>query len=105
MIKTLFTIGLYDKDTETQIIKSGDAKKIIANTLLNQFNIFAFTMMDAEGVYKMGSTGNIIFEPSIRVEIASDADIPAAQICETLKKLLNQETIMMEREEVNISFI
>lgn len=33
MIKTLFTIGLYDKDTETQIIKAGDAKKIIANTL------------------------------------------------------------------------
>ena len=41
MTKTLLTIGLNDKDTEQQKIESPEAKNIIANILLNQFNIFA----------------------------------------------------------------
>lgn len=105
MLKYQFTIGLFDKDTETQKISSPEAKNIIANILLNQFNIFAFTMFECSGVYKMESTGHIVFENSIRVEIAADAEIPAAEICKELKTVLNQESIMMEQETKNIYFI
>lgn len=87
MTKTLLTIGLNDKNTERQEIETGAAKNIIANILLNQFNIFAFTMFECSGVYKMESTGNIIFENSIRVEIATDDELTESDaIIETLKK-------------------
>lgn len=105
MFKTALTIGLNDKDSECQIIESSEAKNIIANILLNQFNIFAFTMLECSGVYRMESTGNIVFENSIRVEIATDDELTAADaIIETLKKELNQESIMIETETKDIYF-
>lgn len=105
MTKTLLTIGLNDKDTERQEITTGEAKNTIANILLNQYNIFAFTMFECSGVYKMESTGNIVFENSIRVEIATDDELTAADaIIATLKTELNQESIMMERETKEIFF-
>lgn len=105
MTKTLLTIGLNDKNTERQEIETGAAKNIIANILLNQFNIFAFTMFECSGVYKMESTGNIIFENSIRVEIATDDELTTADaIIAELKNALNQESIMMEKETKEIYF-
>lgn len=105
MLKYQLTIGLFDKDTETQLIQSSDAKNIISNILLNKFDIFAFTMFDCSGIYRMQSTGAIISEPSVRVEIATDAEIPAAEIIAELKSKLNQEAIMLEIADANISFI
>lgn len=105
MTKTLLTIGLNDKDTERQEITTGEAKNTIAKILLNQYNIFAFTMFECFGVYKMESTGNIVFENSIRVEIATDDELTAADaIIATLKTELSQESIMMERETKEIFF-
>lgn len=104
MIKTILTIGLNDKDTERQVFTTDEAKNTIAN-ILNQYNIFAFTMFECSGVYKMESSGNIIFENSIRVEIATDDELTAADaIIATLKTELNQESIMMERETKEIFF-
>lgn len=104
MQKNVLTIGLYDKDTEKQEISTPEAKILIANTLIEKFGIFAFTMMECSGVYKMVSTGRIVFEPSIRVEIASDDEIPADAIIGELKGILNQESIMHEVSEANIYF-
>ena len=62
-------------------------------------------MFECSGVYKMESTGNIVFEKSIRVEIATEGELTAADaIIETLKKELNQESIMMEKETKEIFF-
>ena len=101
MTKTTMTIGLFDKDTEQQEISTAAANEIIAQTLINEYHIFAFTTWECAGVYKMDSTGNIIREPSIRVEIASDIrpgamDILIDEITTTLKNKLNQESIMVE---------
>lgn len=105
MIKTLLTIGLNDKNTERQEVATADAKNLIANILLNHFNIFAFTMFECSGVYKMESTSNIVFENSIRVEIATDNELTTADaIIDELKKALNQESIMMEKETKEIFF-
>lgn len=105
MIKTILTIGLNDKDAERQVFTTSEAKNTIANILLNQYNIFAFTMFECSGVYKMESTGNIVFENSIRVEIATDNELTAADaIIATLKTELNQESIMMEKETKEIFF-
>lgn len=61
-------------------------------------------MIECSGVYRMESTGRIVREPSIRIEIASDEEIPAAEIIENIKKALNQETVMLEISESNISY-
>ena len=108
MTKTTMTIGLFDKDTEQQEISTA-ANEIIAQTLINEYHIFAFTAWECAGVYKMDSTGNIIREPSIRVEIASDINTGAMnilidEITTTLKIKLNQESIMVEITDTDITF-
>lgn len=105
MKKYTFTIGLFDKDTEQLETTREDARELLAYILIDEFELFAFTMFDCSGVYRMESTGRIVREPSIRVEIAADAEIPAAEIIAELKSKLNQETIMLEVADANISFI
>lgn len=104
MIKNQFTIGLFDKDTEQQEIQTNEAKEKIAEILIGKFGIFAFTMIECSGVYRMASSGRIVFEPSIRVEIASDDEIAADDIIEELKDALNQESIMHEVSKEHIYF-
>ena len=105
MYKTQLTVGLNDKLTEKQEVKTSDAKMIIADTLLKEFGLFAFTMFTCEGVYTMASTGNTVFENSIRVEIATEDAIDTPAICEVLKHKLNQESIMVEFTEKEIDFL
>lgn len=104
MVKNQFTIGLFDKDTEKQEINTPEAKNLIAEILIEKFGIFAFTMIECSGVYRMASSGRIVFEPSIRVEIASDDEIAADDIIEELKDALNQESIMHEVSKEHIYF-
>ena len=105
MIKNILTIGLFDKNSEKQEITTPQAKEIISKILINDFDIFAFTMMDCNGVYKMSSTNNIVCEPSIRVEIATNEIIPEIDgIIEALKTALNQESIMHELATAEIYF-
>lgn len=105
MQKTSLTIGLFDKETEKQEINAAEAIQTIANTLINTFNIFAFTMIECNGVYKMASNGCIVFEPSIRIEIATDDELTKInEIVTELKTLLNQESIMTETEQKQIYF-
>ena len=100
------TVGLFDKDTCKQEITTEAAKAAIENILLNQFSIFAFTMIECAGCYKMESNGTIVREPSIRIEIASDDDITETikEICQALKVELNQESIMYKKMVSDISF-
>ena len=98
MIKHTFTIGLNDRDAERQIISNDMAIDLISDTLINQHDVYAFTMTECKGIYRMNSTNNIIRENSIRVEIVteSDEDIDAVGIILDLKVRLNQESIMHE---------
>ena len=106
MFETVLTIGLFDKDAEKQLISRDDAHDLIARILIDECNIFAFTMLDCAGVYRMQSTGNIVREPSIRVEIVTDEnlDILPAMIAR-LKSGLNQETIMVKTSRADVDFI
>ena len=101
------TIGLFDKDTEKQEISVDATKRMISDCLLNKFEIFAFTMFDCMGCYKMNSTGRIVHEPSIRIEIVSDKEIKINEICAYLKSAacLNQESIMVKHTTANIDFV
>ncbi len=105
MTKNIFTIGLFDKDTEKQETNTAEAKNIIAEILIEKFEVFAFTMIECSGVYRMQSTGRIVFEPSIRVEIATADELTEADyIIDELKAALNQESIMHEVSKEHIYF-
>lgn len=107
MYKYTLTIGLFDKDTEKQETPTAAAKSIIDNILINDFELYAFTIWECNGVYKMSSTGAIVHEPSLRLEIATDENEgnKIHRIAEALKLALNQESIMLECCEANINFI
>lgn len=108
MYEHYLTVGLFDKETERQEVETNKAKGFIAETLINDFNVFAFTMIDAVGIYKMQSTSTIVKEPSIRIEIAAEADLTREtvyRIIKTLKDGLNQESIMYKMVESDVEFI
>ena len=107
MNEYLFTVGLFDKDTERQEIPSERAKEIIAQILIDKHGIYAYTMIDCSGVYKMQSTGRIVREPSIRIEIVTDmADLlDYRAIIADIKSALNQETVMLKKSAADVSFI
>lgn len=106
MTKTVLTIGMFDKDTESQLHSAEDIKSVIAYVLINKFDVFAFTLIDCNGYYRMTSTGNIISEPSVRVEMATDEPMENLKaIVVELKNRLNQESIMVEVSTANIEFI
>lgn len=108
MYEHFLTVGLFDRVTERQEIRTDKAKNFISETLINDFDICAFTMIDATGVYKMQSTGTIIKEPSIRIEIATEEVLnreTVYEIIKTLKNGLNQEHIMYKMVESDIDFI
>lgn len=107
MTKYTLTVGLNDKITKTQLISTENAHEIIADTLLIDFDIYAFTMFDCYGVYRH-ENGEIVREKSIRIEIATDEEIndTITSIVKSLKESLNQESIMVETaNDADIDFI
>lgn len=106
MFEYQLTIGLYNKDTCTQKVTEQEAEAVISEALLNRFDVYAFTMIRCRGVYKMGD-GRMVFEPSIRLEIASEDDISGTIHAAVLylKMALNQESIMLKTMHSNINFI
>lgn len=107
MYEHFLTVGLFDKDSEKQETTTEAAKDFIAETLIDKFGVFAFTMIDCNGVYKMQSTSAIVKEPSIRIEIAAEADLTRETVYRIIKALkdgLNQESIMYKMVESEIEF-
>lgn len=107
MNEYLFTVGLFDKDTEQQEIQTFRAHEILADILINRHGVYAYTMIDCNGVYKMQSTGRIVREPSIRIEIVTDmADLlDYRAIIADIKSALNQETVMLKKSTADVDFI
>lgn len=107
MFEHFLTVGLFDKETEKQEIKTETAKEFLGNVLIEKFGVYAFTMIECDGVYKMGSTGAIVKEPSIRIEIAAEAALTRETVYRIIKELkegLNQESIMYKVVVSEIEF-
>lgn len=110
MFKTILTVGLNDKDAEKQLIKTEDALAMIERILIEECKIPAFTMYECAGVYRMNSTGNIIREKSVRIEIVDEIRLDTRLdvfplLIARLKSVLNQETIMVETSRADVDFI
>lgn len=101
------TIGLNDRTSKTLKFAPVEARAKLTKILLNHYNIYAFTMFDCYGCYKHDN-GEIVQEPSIRIEIATDnnEDAKIKALCKTIKhkRMFNQESIMIETATKNIGF-
>ena len=100
--KYILNIGLNDKDTKTQIIKTSEATKIIQNTLFNN-GVEGYTIYNGYGLYKHDS-GAITKEKTIIIELLYIDNKTIDLIIKDLKNALNQESILKQTFVLNISF-
>lgn len=89
-------IGLNDKDTKVQQISTLEAYKIIKNILLG-YNVEGATIFEAMGIYKHDS-GEYVTENTLRIEIMFVEKETIKKVVEDAKRILNQESIAVQRE-------
>ena len=101
MEKLTISIGLFDKDSKTQLISNDEAMKTVNNCFLSRLD--AFTVYFAKGVYTH-ENGNQVQENTIRVEVVAFNDNDynnTIQSIKEVKQLLNQESVLLEKQTIN----
>ena len=101
MEKLTISIGLLDKDSKTQLISNNDAMETVNSCFLSRLD--AFTVYYAKGVYTHDN-GQQVQENTIRVEVVAFNDNDynnTIQSIKEVKKALNQETILLEKQVID----
>lgn len=103
MIKYNIYIGLNDKDSKKQEVSTRRARQEVIK-ILNNNNITGLTMYEVMGVFKH-EDGTLTFEKSLKVELMEVEEEEVLKSIEELKKALNQESILLEKEKKEVNFI
>lgn len=90
-------LGLNDKDTKRQEISTIEAYKVITNILASDFG--GGTIFEAKGIYKHDD-GSVIIENTLRIEILFAEENRIRELVSNLKKIFNQESVAVQREEI-----
>lgn len=98
MTKYTLYMGLNDKETKRQMISTVEAYKIVSNLVSQMFD--GGTIYEADGVYKHDD-GTIVIEKTLKIELLFAEQKDVKDFCETLKRVFNQESIAVQREEIN----
>ena len=98
MEKFILYLGLNDKDKKIQLISTIEAYKICMNILKNYTE--GATIFEANGLYKH-ENGNFVIEKTLRIELLFINEKTVKEIVNELKKIFNQETIAVQKENVN----
>ena len=91
-------IGLFDKDTKTQLIDTEKAMSILSEKIANEFG--GWTIYPSSWVYKHDD-GSIVQEPSIVIQTMADG---IDNFVENIKKEFNQESVLVNKDVVEFSF-
>ena len=104
MTRYTLTIGLFDKDTKRQKISSDMALKIVSDLIVQ--TIGYGTIYNGNGIYTH-INGSIVVEPSLVyfVDGEKEEESKINTLAWSIKKALNQESIMLEKQEVRMCFI
>jgi hypothetical protein len=97
MNKYTLYVGLNDKDSKVQLISTLEAYKMINNVLLQYVD--GATIYEARGIYKHDD-GTFTTENTLRIELLFVERETVKTIVDTLKKMLNQESIAVQHEVV-----
>lgn len=95
-------LGLNDKDTKTQKISTIEAYKICNNILLNYTE--GATIFEANGIYKH-ENGEIVIEKTLRIELMFIKDETIKLIVNDLKRVFNQESVIVQKNMVTSELI
>lgn len=91
-------VGLNDKDTKTQQISTLEAYKVLQNLLLNN-GVEGATIFEAKGIYTH-ENGEIVIENTLRIELMFIGKEAIKKIVNDIKKILNQESVVVQFEKV-----
>lgn len=94
MEKFTMYVGLNDKDTKQQEIKTEDAMKVVSKVVGDN------TMQIVHGHYTHDN-GEQVDETTLKVELLFKEFDEVKLYCQDLKRLLNQESIALSREPMN----
>lgn len=97
MNKYILYVGLNDKDTKTQKIDTLNAYNIVNNILLNY--VEGATVTQSKGIYKHDN-GNIVIENTLIIELLFTDKATVETIAKKLKTVLNQESIIIQKQTV-----
>ena len=103
MIKYNIYLGLNDKDTLKQVKDTTKAKKEVYNILLKN-NIKAYTIYIVNGVFT-NEKNEITKEKTLKIEVLDIKKDDILKSIKEFKKVLNQESILLEEEKKEISFL
>lgn len=101
MEKLTISIGLLDKDTKTQLMDNDVAMQKVNDCFLSRLD--AFTVYFAKGVYTHNNRQQVQ-ENTIRIEVVTFNDNDynnTIQSIKEVKKALNQETILLEKQAID----
>lgn len=103
MKKYALNVGLNDKDSMMQEISEIEAcSKIIES--LNESLISGYTIYNANGFYTH-ENGTQVNEKTIIIEIVNDHKEKILKACNSIKKKLNQESILIQEQNIESMFI
>lgn len=94
-------IGTNDKDTYTQIKPMDEVKQLVDAICIQYVN--GFTFQDANGTWR-DEKGVITHENTIICQFDEIDEETLFRICDELRRALNQNTILIEKECVQLDF-
>lgn len=102
MNKFTIYLGLNDKDTKLQKYDIIEAYKIVTNFLSKKVD--GATIYHAQGVY-YHTNGDPVIETTLRIELIDVERRDVQEIVSNLKVLFNQESVLLQTENVNCRFV
>jgi hypothetical protein len=102
--KTTLYVGLFDQHSHVQKFTTLEAFKIVDSLILARFG--GATISESHGIYKHND-GSTVIEPSLRIELVhEDSEQPLLDsLVQDIKLILNQESILVTRQEMHVSFV
>lgn len=102
MYKYNIYIGMFDKDTKTQVLSNTEFLNAVRKVMRLNF-IHNYTIIKAKGHYK--SNTMTVCEPTIIIEIIVK-DVTIEQLFNTIKtmlcKELNQESVLITKQKIEV---
>ena len=103
MKKYTLNVGLNDKDSKKQEISEIESCSRIIESL-NESLIDGYTIHNANGFYTH-ENGKQVNEKTIIVDIVGEKKEKILKACDSIKKKLNQESILIQEQNIESMFI
>lgn len=103
MYKYNIYVGMFDKDTKTQVLSNTEFLNTI-RSVMRLFHIDNYTIIKCKGHYKH-TDNTTVCEPSIIIEYITEYDLYKNYfigIEDSIKRLLNQESILITKQSIEV---